>query len=144
MKTRNLNDDALDARLIPRKTVKNLGRVTVRLPPANIHPHQHLSPILRLSAPGAGLNLKDSVPFVALAGKKRVDLHVRDYVVYCTDFICHFFENRGIVLRGAELGHNGGVLEPPIKSRELLHSLCRDSPLLHKLLRGSRVRPQVL
>ena len=48
--------------------------VAVRLGPAHVHAQQHLGPVLRLGAAGAGVHLDVAVVGVGLAGQQALDL----------------------------------------------------------------------
>ena len=54
--------------------LQQLHLVAVLLGPAHIHAHQHLGPVLRLGAAGAGVDLDIGVVGVGLAGQQAFDL----------------------------------------------------------------------
>ena len=47
----------------------------MRLGPARVHARQHLRPVLRLGAAGAGMDFDEAVIAVRLAGEQALDLH---------------------------------------------------------------------
>ena len=64
----------LDAGLLALALLQQLHLVAVLLGPAHIHAHQHLGPVLRLGAAGAGVDLDVGVVGVGLAGQQALDL----------------------------------------------------------------------
>ena len=58
----------------PSLCFHQLHLVAVLLGPAHIHAHQHLGPVLRLGAAGAGVDLDVAVVGVGLAGQQALDL----------------------------------------------------------------------
>ncbi len=58
----------------PSLSSMQLHLVAVLLGPAHIHAHQHLGPVLRLGAAGAGVDLDIAVVAVGLAGQQAFDL----------------------------------------------------------------------
>ena len=58
----------------PSLCFQQLHLVAVLLGPAHIHAHQHLGPVLRLGAAGAGVDLDVGVVGVGLAGQQAFDL----------------------------------------------------------------------
>src|SRR5258708_5960822 len=73
---------ALDSRAVARLQIRNLGLEAAPLSPSQIKPQQHLSPVLRLLTPGAGMYRKDSAEAIVLAAEHQaqflaVELHAR-------------------------------------------------------------------
>ena len=64
----------LDAGLLALALLQQLHLVAVLLGPAHVHAHQHLGPVLRLGAAGAGVDLDIAVVGVGLAGQQALDL----------------------------------------------------------------------
>ena len=62
---------ALEARLLALLLVDDLGREAVALGPAQVHPQQHLGPVGRLGAAGAGADRQDRGALVVLAGEQQ-------------------------------------------------------------------------
>ena len=58
----------------PSLSSMQLHLVAVLLGPARVHAHQHLGPVLRLGAAGAGVDLDVAVVAVGLAGQQAFDL----------------------------------------------------------------------
>src|SRR6185312_6478836 len=63
-----------DARLFARTLFDPFDLVAVLLGPARIHAQQHLGPVLRLRAAGAGVDLEIGVVAVRLAREQALEL----------------------------------------------------------------------
>ena len=61
----------LDARLLARRRLDQLGLVAAVLGPAQVHAQQHLGPVLGVGAAGAGRDLHERGAAVVLAGEER-------------------------------------------------------------------------
>ena len=64
---------ALQARFVARLVVHQLALEAAALGPAQIHPEQHLGPVLRLGAAGAGMDGHDRVLAIVLAAEHLLD-----------------------------------------------------------------------
>ena len=62
---------ALDAGLLAFQLVEDLGREAMPLRPAQVHAQEHLGPVGRLGAAGAGADRQDRVAVVVLAGEQE-------------------------------------------------------------------------
>ena len=62
---------ALEPGLLPFLLVEDLGLEAVALGPAQVHPQQHLGPVGRLGAAGAGADRQEGVAVVVLAGEQQ-------------------------------------------------------------------------
>ena len=67
----DLDGHALEARLLALLLVDDLGREAVPLGPAQVHPQEHLGPVGRLGAAGAGADRQDGRPVVVFAGEQQ-------------------------------------------------------------------------
>ncbi len=88
---------AFDARLFALGLVNDLGVVLAALGPAQVHAHQHLGPILRLGAAGAGIDVDDGVAVVVRARHHRIPSERR-----------HLRAEFGHI--GGDLAHQVGIL----------------------------------
>ena len=68
----------LEACLLPRARLDELGLVAAVGRPAQVHPQHHLGPVLRVGAAGAGVDRDDGVARVVLAVEERVLLQPRE------------------------------------------------------------------
>ena len=71
MRPGNAQGNAFNARLVARQVVQLFHCVLVARGPAGIHAQQHFGPVLRLCAASAGVDFKDGVLIVFLAGKQH-------------------------------------------------------------------------
>ena len=62
----------LQSRLLPRARLDELGLEATVGGPAQVHPQQHLGPVLRVRSAGAGVDRDDGVAAVVLAVEERV------------------------------------------------------------------------
>ncbi len=62
---------ALEAGLLAFLLVEDLGREAMALGPAEVHPQEHLGPVGRLGAAGAGADREERRPLVVLAGEQQ-------------------------------------------------------------------------
>src|ERR1700735_5366163 len=67
---------ALDAGDLARTRIDDLAREAVRGAPAKVHAQQHLGPVLRLGAAGAGLDVQERAMRVHLAAEHALELEL--------------------------------------------------------------------
>ena len=67
----DLDGDALEPGLLALLLVDDLGREAMALGPAQVHPQEHLGPVGRLGAAGAGADRQDRGALVVLAGEQE-------------------------------------------------------------------------
>ncbi len=100
---------ALDARLLPLLQIHHLDTVAVPLGPAEVHPVQHVGPVLRLGAAGSGVDGEDRVHVIVLAAEHHLELGGIGALLEIGD------ERSEILLDGlalaAELEEHFGVVE---------------------------------
>ena len=89
--------DALDARLVARLQIQNLSLVATAGRPAHVHPLQHLGPVLRFGAAGAGIDAHDGALPVVGAGEHAGELHLAHSVLDTRQHTCRL-GSRGLVL----------------------------------------------
>ncbi len=65
---------ALDAGFLALLEVDRLDAIAVTLRPAQVHPVEHLRPVLRLGPPSARMDREDRVAGVVLAGEHQIEL----------------------------------------------------------------------
>ncbi len=135
------------ARAFAGRQVQHGGAKPLTLRPAEIHSHQHLGPVLRLRATGAGFDGHDGIQSVVLAGEQRERLELGDIRVGGGHFALDFAKQR------IALGHVGFFLgEMKIRLDIALHArklrIGCDNPfgkfsLLENLLRLFLVLPEI-
>ena len=89
---------------IPFLKVQLLDLVIVAFAPADIHPHQHLRPILAFRAAGAGIDLDIGVVAVRLAGKQRFKFGLLCARAQLFDGGARFIQHRLITLAVSHFG----------------------------------------
>ncbi len=72
----DLDGGALHARDFARLRVDDFGVEAARRGPLQIHAQQHLRPVLRLGAAGAGLDVEEGVVRVHLAAEHALELEL--------------------------------------------------------------------
>jgi hypothetical protein len=92
----DLDGGALDAGHFSRLRVEYLGLEAARRGPLEIHAQQHLRPVLRLGAAGAGLDVEEGVVRVHLAAEHALEFELAHVGL----------ESRGV---GLELAHHALV-----------------------------------
>src|SRR4030067_1202605 len=68
---------ALDAGLLSFASIEDLGAVAAAFRPAQVHPLEHLCPILGVGASSAGVDVRGGVVVVVGAGEHGLQLAVR-------------------------------------------------------------------
>jgi hypothetical protein len=63
--------DALESGLLPFLLVEDLGRESVALGPAEVHPKEHLGPVGGFRAAGPGADRQERRTLVVLAGEQE-------------------------------------------------------------------------
>ena len=66
--------------------IEHLRLEAVLLGPSQIHAHEHLGPVLRLGAAGAGMNIDDRVQSIVFAGQQDLRFDAVDEC--CVSFNC--------------------------------------------------------
>ena len=74
----DIKSDRLDSGFFTLLVVERLRLETVLLGPSQIHAHEHLGPVLRLSAAGSGMDVHDRVQLIVLAGQQDLGLDTVD------------------------------------------------------------------
>src|SRR5579862_1334171 len=91
---------ALDARTLAGLLLEQLRPEAAPLAPTEIHPQQHLGPVLRLEAAGAGMDLDDPVAGIVLAAEELVQLEGRDVALDLVELLAELVERVGIAFLG--------------------------------------------
>ena len=113
----DLDRDRLDARLFARQQVEHRDLEAVPLRPADVHAHQHLGPVLRLGAAGAGMDGQERVAArrrgpAASPGARRPRRRLLELV----RFPRHLGLQRRVRLGLQQLGHLERALQPVMQS----------------------------
>ena len=95
----------LEARLLARARLDELGLEAAAVRPALVHAQHHLGPVLRVGAAGAGMDRDDRVAGVVLAVEQRVLLQARELLAERLELGLDL-----LVQPGLELEQLGGVV----------------------------------
>ena len=79
--SRNAQGDALVAGFLARRLVEDLGRHLVALRPAQIHPQEHLRPVLGVGPSGAGMDADQRRVLGIGVGEQQIDFLLLEVVV---------------------------------------------------------------
>ena len=77
----------LDAGHFAAGDLQQLGLPAAVLAPAQVHAQQHLGPVLRLGAAGAGLDVDEGVVGVHLAGEHALEFQLADALLQLGDIV---------------------------------------------------------
>src|SRR5262249_16938555 len=83
---------ALDPGALAGLLLEQLGPEAAALAPAEVHAEEHLGPVLRLEAAGAGVNLDDRVPGVVLAAEQLGELEGGELALDLVDLLAELVE----------------------------------------------------
>ena len=116
--------------------------VTVRICPADIHPQQHLGPILRLCAAGAGMNFEIAVVAIGLARQQAFELALGRLGAQSLERQLRLGHYAEIALRLTQLDKLARLFDlafdPPIAADRLVEP----GALAEQSLRARRIVPQ--
>ncbi len=110
--------------------------------PAHVHPLEHLSPVLGLGAPGAGVDLDVAVVAVGLARQQRFQLGAGGPLLQARQLLAHLFKGRLVALGVGKLGELQGVGELGLQLVDRLHLGGQAVALAHQGLGVVRTIPQ--
>ena len=139
----DLQRGGFDAGLLALALLEQLHLVAVLLGPARVHADEHLRPILRLGAAGAGIHLEIGVVAVGLAGQQALDLAALRVLRDAAEG-GHAVGDHGRVALG--LGHGDQldrVGELVLEGGEPVDLARQAIALAHHLLRGVAVVPEL-
>jgi len=102
---------ALDARHLAGRLLEHVDRVTVLLAPPQVHAQQHLGPVLRLGAAGAGLDVEERVVCVHLAGEHPAEFESRDLLLEALHLADDVVQRALVGFLARELGEFRGFVE---------------------------------
>ena len=99
----DLHHRALDPGFLALAQVEHLDREAPPLRPPRVHPHEHLRPILRFGAAGAGADLDLRVAEIVLAREQRLQLERVQLVAGGVDQVIHLGGHARVGLGPQEL-----------------------------------------
>jgi hypothetical protein len=120
-----------------------LDLVAMRLGPAHIHPQQHLGPILRLGAAGAGMDFEISVVAVGLARQQAFELALLCLVAQLFEVRLGFGDDLAVALAFAELDQLQRLIDLALDAAVALDRALQPGALAQDRLRRGAVVPQL-
>ena len=122
----------LEAGLLPRRGLEELGLEPAPLGPAEVHAQEHLPPVLRVGPPFPRVDRDDRVARVVLAGEERLLLQPVELQLQARDALGHLVqlavvrgERDELVQVGRLLREAVVALAPAREARVLGRDLCR-------------------
>jgi len=134
---------ALDARDFTRRAFHQFGLVAACLAPAQVHAQQHFGPVLRLGAPGTGLDVEVGVVDVHLAAEHALELEIGERLVGCVEIGDDGVEGVFVVLLGGEFEEFLRVADPRADSAQIGDGAIERDALLAQRLRAGGIVPDV-
>jgi hypothetical protein len=132
---------ALDARFVPGLIVDDLALEATPLRPAQVHAQQHLGPVLRLGAAGAGMDRDDRVGEIVFAGEHLLALGGVDFLL---ELVEPALEVAGDLLaRARPFEQDPQVVVAPLEGLQQRQVGLDAAAALHDFLRLGLVAPEV-
>ena len=119
-----------------------LSLVVMGFRPADIHPQQHFSPILRLSAAGPGMHLEIAVVAIGFAGEKAFELAPRRFRAQSLECRLGIGDHASIAFGLAELDQFEGFGDFPLDTLVAADRLVEPCALAEELLCRLGLVPQ--
>jgi hypothetical protein len=139
----DLQRGRLDARLFAVVQFDDLYLVALLFGPAGVHAHQHRRPVLALGAACAGVNFKEAVVAVGLAGQQRLDFQLGDFGTEPFQLVFRVLHDRRIVFHLAHFDQLDGIRYGLLQPLDGGNAAFQVLPLAHDRLRLFRIVPQV-
>ena len=140
----DLERRALDTGLFAVEIVEHLAGVAVALCPHVIHAVEHLRPVLRFGAAGAGVEREDGVVRVILAGEQRLQTHGLELFLEGLVFLLQLFEHGVVVLLERHLADREHIVVLRAQAIIFLDLVFQGADALLDLLAVFRVVPEAL
>src|SRR6516162_6441873 len=121
---------------------KPLSLVVMGFRPADIHPQQHFSPILRLSAAGPGMHLEIAVVAIGFAGEKAFELASCRFRAQSLECRLGIGDHASIAFGLAELDQFEGFGDFPLDALVAADRLVESRALAEQLLCRFGIVPQ--
>ena len=132
---------ALQPGLFARLIVDDLALEAAALGPAQVHAQQHLGPVLRLGAAGAGMNGEDGVLAIVLAAEHLLDLAGLHFLIERLERLRELGVDRLAGLRPFD--QHGQVVALLLERQHQIAILLEPAPALQDLLRFGLVLPEI-
>ena len=134
---------ALDARLLARRALHQLGIEAAPLGPAQVHSKQHLGPVLRLGAAGAGLDVEEGRRGVHLAGEHAPELELGEPRLERVEVTRHLAGGVRVLLRRRQLEQLARIARPRVQRLHRADDLLELRALAAHRLRALGIVPQL-
>ncbi len=139
----NMYRRGLDACHLATGKLDDLRLEPVMLRPAQIHAQQHVTPILSLGAPGAGLNIQIGVVGIHLAGEHAAEFEFLQGRFELGKLLVDLLDGAFVLFHHRQFEQFGVVLEPLIEFIDGGDDLLQAGPLLAQFLGVVRIIPDV-
>ena len=127
---------ALDARDLAGAALDQFAIESVGLAPAQVHPQEHLAPVLRLGATGARLDIEKCVGAVMLAREHAPELEVLDLPLQPVHVAAQGIERRRIVFHLDQFEQIAGVGQSAVEVLDGVHDEFQRGAFAAELLRA--------
>ena len=139
----DLQRAGFDPRFFAVVLVQHFHLVFVLVGPADIHAHQHGSPVLAFGAASPCIDLQITVVGIGFAREQRVELHFRHFSFQPGDGLLSFGNNRCITLLLAHGDEFAVVNHGLIDALNSGDAGLKILPTAHQLLRFLRIIPEL-
>jgi hypothetical protein len=133
----------LDASHLARAHLHQFGLPAARLAPAQVHPQQHLGPVLGLGAAGAGLDVDEGVGRIHPAGEHALELERLGTLLESGDVGDDRLRGVLVALGCGEIEQVGGLVERLADALQLADDLLQAGTLAPQLLGARSVVPDL-
>src|SRR5215471_12766910 len=141
---RDFESGALDPRFFARLEVEYFVSIPVRLGPPNVHPQQHVRPVLRLRAPGARVNGHQRICGIHLATQQRFELEMLNFQGQFCSLYLDFLEHLRVVCLFYQIEQTEGLLNLTTQLLPAVHWDLQLRPSFQYLLSFFKLLPEFI
>ena len=131
-----------DPSLVAGLVIGDVGLPAAALAVAEIHPEQHLRPVLRLGPASPGIDGNETGTPIVRAGKHPLELDGHHRLLEGFVELVHLFERRFVPGLGAQFDEHLDVLGLTVQAIPAVDRLFHGCPFLQHLLRSLIVVPE--
>ena len=131
---------ALEARLLARCLLDDLGAEAAALGPAQVHPQQHLGPVRGVGAADAGGDGEHGGTLVVRSGELRLEARARDLIGERSEIAFDVWCDAGV--RGRERRELAHVIDALAEPLPAIEALAQELEPLEGRLRASAIVPE--
>jgi hypothetical protein len=121
--------------------LEHFGFEATLLGPLEIHAQQHLGPVLRLGAAGAGLDVDERVHRIHLAGEHALELQLADLRLELGQVIGHRLRGVVVAVGDRHFQQVAGVIQPGGQRVDAVDDGVQAGAFAAQFLRARRVVP---